>query len=453
MLTKKLVLSITAALLSLPVAAEYGHAPLAMSGLIPLEKVDGLVLDELSIVMSGDKVKTTYVATNSTDKDVVLPVKFDVPRYFGAGPSAAKGGVPLGNKLVYYGEPKPVNLPDPGCHAPKKGKKPTASKVKSCLAAHDKRISAAKDAALRAARKTLPLQVGVKAYDCGYPQEPAANCTDITDELKKLKLSDDQIAYYNGGPPPSNTLRKKVLPSMNEEQADVLAGKGAVDVLGSSDEWPNLPGHWGVDLTYRWSVSIPAGKTRKFTHEYKPFVAEGDKGEGHTSATLRKEYCAGDRAVRQWKRISEGEPEYLDGYRYADTTGLALALGDFSEWGKIGKLEVAVEHAKEDLFLSCYKGFKLAKPGRSVSLAHAVVPSSSVNVLLLRAFPKEPDNYMPDNYMSGMPGMPMPGMPPMQGMPQMALPVMPAPQPPRPVTGPGVPPAGPLHPPGPTPPR
>lgn len=330
-------------------ASGYGHPASPMGGLQP-ETAPTAKLERVDVSLSHDLVEIDYYLRNDGAEPVRVPVLFEVPRYFGTGVEAGAGGVPLRNEVLAY----PQAVPEQ--------KRPATCRTKACKARWAKAQAKLKEP------KPLPFKTDVRAMMCERDETretPVGPCKDITAELKAAGLSDGQLAYYDGGPPPDNTLRKKVLPSLNPDQAEELAKAGYLDYYGFGEEWPNLPGNWGVDITYRWVLDLPAGQTTHFKQTYRPFKASGDVASGHTDQELTQALCASEAKLKAWKRRAEGEPLYLDDHRYGEVRDVVFSTGSLAKWGTPDKLSVTVHHKKDSLVLSCLPGLRPVGPTRS----------------------------------------------------------------------------------------
>lgn len=414
-----------ATLLAGPAHAEMGLSPLVMGGLSPVNLPTGVHLNKLSLDLSAKGLHSDYVLGNDGPVDAEVALQFHVPRYFGLGETAdgqagdpvVEGGVPRGTKLVAHLSAAPVELPAPHC------------KSKACLAKHARKLAALRQKARQHADKRVSFKTEVRAVMCDEAPAGAAtpSCRDVTGELKKSGLSDGQIAYYEGGAPPDNTLRKKPLPSLKQNQADDLAEAGLIDHL-EDGEWPNLPGRWGVDVTYTWRVMVPAGGELKLTHEYQQLAPPKDEAGGYTGQWLAKEACANKAFLREWKRRTAGEPTWSDDYRFGEVTELAFDLSSLGGWGKLGQMDVRVTPGKGALLTTCLPG--LERKGLTWhNTIHDVTPAGTLRFVLVHK-PVETEPAAGQDSATSVQGYPVgmpvyPGAGPGTGSPVRASPLPP----------------------------
>jgi hypothetical protein len=123
---------------------------------------------------------------------------------------------------------------------------------------------------------------------------------DVTAQLKKLGLSDAQIAYH-----PSFDDKLEVPPLSAQQEAQLaklkLYGKGQHGQTGPL---------WEVQVNYVWQQKFPANKPVRVHHQYRPFYS-GGPGEWTMNEDTRKQYCADAAFLKSWNRLAQGdEPEW-----------------------------------------------------------------------------------------------------------------------------------------------
>lgn len=326
--------------LSTMAIADYGRPAVAMGGLIPIKPTPDVQLRTQTVEISETLIKADYVLANLTEKEVELPLKFELPRYFSQLEGPSPTGVPRGFKIKINGK--------------------------------------------HATFKTTVTAVQCERDEAGTPREET--CKDITTVLRDLGLTDGQMAYYNGGPPPDGKLRKKVLPSATPDQYVELVELGLLDDLGDETAWPNLPGNWGVDVSYSWSVKLAPKQVVSVAHEYVPFTGEGDQSEGHTAEELTTRFCADKKTLRAWDRMRTGEPTYRDPSRFGPGGDVRYSLADAKLWQGPTELLIKVKRAKgRNVVATCFKGLKKVSPSVLQAKFTELAPVGDVHVMFLRA--------------------------------------------------------------------
>jgi hypothetical protein len=126
------------------------------------------------------------------------------------------------------------------------------------------------------------------------------NGEDVTAQLKKLGLSDAQIAFH-----PSFAPETKVPPFTAQQHRQLvklkLIGDGAIGYEGPV---------WDIQVNYVWKQAFPANKVVRVHHEYRPFVSAGPGESGMDDDTARR-YCADAAFLKAWKKLAarNGAPD------------------------------------------------------------------------------------------------------------------------------------------------
>lgn len=121
---------------------------------------------------------------------------------------------------------------------------------------------------------------------------------DITAQLKKLGLSDAQIAYND-----TFAERTKVAPLTPAQRQQLtslkLLEQGADGEIGPV---------WEVQVNYIWKQVFPAGKVVRVHHAYRPFVS-GGPGEWGMHEDFAATYCADKDFLKAWKKLAARTPD------------------------------------------------------------------------------------------------------------------------------------------------
>ena len=116
---------------------------------------------------------------------------------------------------------------------------------------------------------------------------------DVTAQLKKLGLSDAQIAFH-----PSFAQDTKVAPFTAQQHRQLvkleLIGEGPAGFVGPV---------WDIQVNYVWQQKFPANKVVRVHHEYSPFVSAGPGESGMDDDTARR-YCADAAFLKSWKKLA-----------------------------------------------------------------------------------------------------------------------------------------------------
>ncbi|MBX9902307.1 MAG: DUF4424 domain-containing protein [Burkholderiaceae bacterium] len=162
---------------------------------------------------------------------------------------------------------------------------------------------------------------------------------DVTNELKKLGLSNEQIAYF-----PSFTLfGKKVKPLTPRQKKQFIESGFFTETFESNELVPV----WSVAIQYVWRQKFSAGKVVKVFHQYRPFIAAGPS-ESSLGDSFSKEYCGDTSFLKAWNKIAAEKNNYVPAAK------VSYILSTGNSW----------KNGIEDFTLNIVK----KKPGEIVSL-------------------------------------------------------------------------------------
>lgn len=217
-------LALAALVFPTAVLANDGIAAVGVGGIV-FGKTDAIAMKKEVLTISYDKISVDYEFLNESAKDVEETIVFPLPPYPAVLlPSDAHYGQPDGFSIVVDGKP----------------------------VAFKSRVSAL-----------------------------TPKGKDVTAQLKKLGLSDTQIANPNV----FTGLENSAPPGLTERQARELARQGLWD--------KGLDGPaWMAKVDYIWTQKFAANKPLRVHHEYRPFVAAGSGSAVHGDLEQFKQgYC------------------------------------------------------------------------------------------------------------------------------------------------------------------
>lgn len=168
---------------------------------------------------------------------------------------------------------------------------------------------------------------------------------DVTAQLRKLGLSDAQIAFH-----PSFAPRAKVPPFTAQQRQQLarlkLIGEGAIGYEGPV---------WDIQVNYVWKQVFPANKVVRVHHEYRPFVSGGPGESGMDDDTARS-YCADAAFLKTWKKLAVRNGDPGGGYLNAAKVSYILKTGNTWKNGIEDFTLNVVKSKPEELVSLCFPG-------------------------------------------------------------------------------------------------
>lgn len=195
------------------------------TGGIVLGKTSDISMKKEVLNLSYKKISVDYEFVNESDKDLEETILFPLPSYTAN----------YGMSDQYYGEPYNFLIQVNG--------------------------------------NKVEYTTQIKAFD---------NNKEITSVLKKIGLTEEQIAYF----PMNSPFDVKVKP-LTKNQFNQLLKLHLLDNSASDDGYVPT---WSVEASYIWKQKFPAKQTLKVHHEYVPFVAAGP-GVSYVDKDIEKEFC------------------------------------------------------------------------------------------------------------------------------------------------------------------
>ncbi|KQW87778.1 hypothetical protein ASC94_25040 [Massilia sp. Root418] len=175
---------------------------------------------------------------------------------------------------------------------------------------------------------------------------------DVTAQLRKLGLTDAQIAFHPSFAPAAN-----VAPFTAQQRQQLtrlkLIGEGAIGSVGPM---------WDIQVNYVWKQKFPTNKVVRVHHEYRPFVSAGPGESGMDDDTARQ-YCADAAFLKSWRKLAahNGGPEAA----YLNAAKVSYILKTGNTW-KNGIEDFTLNVVKSDpseLVSLCFPGtFKKTDP-------------------------------------------------------------------------------------------
>lgn len=175
----------------------------------------------------------------------------------------------------------------------------------------------------------------------------APDGTDVTAQLKKLGLSNAQIAHSTGFDPSVTKV-----PDFSEKQYKQLAKLG----LMGTDNGSHEPA-WTVQVNYVWKQKFPVGQVVRVHHAYRPFYA-GGPGMSVMYEGFGKTYCTDDAYLNARAKVEERK-------QYIDTRNVSYILKTGNTWKRgIEDFTLNIIKGKPDELISlCFPGkFKKINP-------------------------------------------------------------------------------------------
>lgn len=217
------------------------------------------------------------------------------------------------------------------------------------------------------------------------------NGVDVTEQLRKTGLSDDQIYDLNGYVP----CEENWVPSNNEEEIELkkLVEAGFVKMSG---KYP-FPLWEPSEVTY-WDQEFPPGQVVNISHEYNPSLGGGSGGSNQPNAndgikesveklnqayfggTQGSRYCFDDGTVKSWLKAEK------DGYGLPHFNEVEYILKTGANWAgpiKDFTLNLKKDNEKEIVSL-CFDGhFKKTDPLTLTFHSQNFVPKQDLDILFL----------------------------------------------------------------------
>lgn len=194
-------------------------------GGIVLGKTNDISMKKEILNLSYNKISVDYEFLNTSDKDLEETIVFPLPQY------TANYGL----SDQYYGEPHKFSIEVNG--------------------------------------KKVSYTTQIKAF---------SQDKDITENLKKIGLTEEQIAYY----PMHSPFDINVKP-LTKIQLTQLKKMNLLEQ--SSDDDSYVPS-WSVEASYIWKQKFPSKQILNVHHEYAPFVAAGP-GISYIDKDIEKQFC------------------------------------------------------------------------------------------------------------------------------------------------------------------
>lgn len=292
---KKILVGSSLFLSSLTSFANDGIAYSSGGGIV-LGKTEYISMKKEVLNLSYNKISVDYEFLNESDQDLEQTIIFPLPIY------TANYGI----TDTYYGEPYNFSILVNG--------------------------------------KKVDYTTQIKAFN---------NDKDITSLLKKIGLTQEQIAYY----PLNSPFKIKVKP-LTKIQFEQLQKMNLLEQ--SSDD--SLVPTWSVEASYIWKQKFPAHKTLQVHHEYAPFVAAGP-GVSYIDKDIEKQFCMDNSFKKALSKIPN--PNNIPNMEYIPVYQVSYILKTANSW-KNGiedfTLNINKGDAKELVSL-CFPGeFKKINP-------------------------------------------------------------------------------------------
>lgn len=167
----------------------------------------------------------------------------------------------------------------------------------------------------------------------------APNGKDVTAQLRKLGLSNKQIAYS-----PRFARKSGKVDGYTEQQGNQMAKLGLVD----NDSWEPT---WMVEVNYVWTQKFPANTVLRVHHEYRPFVA-GGPGESTMYGDFQKTYCTDQGYLNARATVEQRK----DGYVNTSNVSYILTTGNTWKRGIEDFTLNIIKRKPDELVSLCFPG-------------------------------------------------------------------------------------------------
>jgi hypothetical protein len=285
-MNKSLQFGLAALMFPTTVLANDGIASVSIGGIV-FGKTDAIAMKKEVLSISHHLVSVDYEFLNESAADVEETIVFPLPPY----PAAQQGSE------TYYGQPNGFTIAVDN--------KPVAFKSRMSAIAMDG--------------------------------------ADVTTQLKKMGLSDAQIAYT-----PEFSSTSGTVPRVTPQQRKQLVKLGLMGEGPSGEIEPT----WTVSVNYVWTQKFPANKIVRVHHDYRPFTAAGP-GESGAGEEFAKIYCAD----KSYSSARAKVAARVDG-GYINTRNVSYILTTGNTWKRgIEDFTLNVIKRKPDELISlCFPG-------------------------------------------------------------------------------------------------
>ena len=146
------------------------------------------------------------------------------------------------------------------------------------------------------------IQVDGKAVGFRTVVQATLDGADVTAQLRKVGLSDAQIAYHG-----SFGKQPKVAPLTAQQRQQL--GKLKLYAEGPTGDVGPV---WKIQVNYVWQQKFPAHQVVRVHHAYRPFVSAGPGESGMDRDTIKR-YCAAPAFLKSWHKLAakSGDNSYL----------------------------------------------------------------------------------------------------------------------------------------------
>ncbi|MBI5786314.1 MAG: DUF4424 family protein [Rhodocyclales bacterium] len=242
--------------------ANDGIGSLGVGGIVAYGKTDAVAMRTEVLEISTSRIDVAYEFVNESSEPVTLSVVFPLPPYGAMLPSPGWGGQPPNFSLTIDGEAR-------------------------------------------------QFEVGIRATNEWSDARPRG--ADVTNELKLIGLSPQQIAVFPGAfDKPGTTFsmfegkRAFALPVTPVQRRKLIAaGLLVPDPGGLLDAEADFPA-WEAHITYAWTITFPPGKIVSVKHSYAPFLTLGGGADLYAAYIRRdslKDFCASPVLVNRLQQL------------------------------------------------------------------------------------------------------------------------------------------------------
>lgn len=199
---------------------------------------------------------------------------------------------------------------------------------------------------------------GVKVDTSRTVRARLSDGRDVTDNLRKLGFTDDDIAGFHGAEMDCGDFK---MSSKYAKQIDLLKKAGLVDV--SQDQAPTPL--WEASYVYYWKQEFPQTAKVHVVHEYKPFAGSGsgdinfnDPTTIHASPYELADFCVNKELIESAKKYQKRmqKKHQFETHYWHEVIDYVLTTG--ANWsGPIKDFTLNLKKGTEDDIVSiCFDG-------------------------------------------------------------------------------------------------
>jgi len=168
---------------------------------------------------------------------------------------------------------------------------------------------------------------------------------DVTAQLKRLGLSDAQIAYGD-----LFSDKVKVAPLTAQQRRELTKLK----LFGFETTGEDAP-QWSVQINYVWRQAFPANRIVRVHHAYQPFIGTGP-GEWVMNRETEQKYCMDPAFLKSWHRLATKGSDRASDFLASGKVAYILKSGNSWKRGIEDFTLNLVKRRPDELVSLCFPG-------------------------------------------------------------------------------------------------